>query len=490
MASLVLLLVFLAVMICVGIWGMRKTTTLNDFFLGGRSVGPWMSAFAYGTTYFSASVFIGFAGKQGWGFGPSALLIGIGNAVVGALAAWIILAKRTRRMTQNLDTMTMPEFLEARYGSDHIKMISAVIIFIFLLPYSASIFKGLGHLFESTFNISFDFALIILVVITGVYLVLGGYFAVTVTSFIQGIIMLVGAIIMLAVLIGKAGGLTEAIHTVNVNYQAHVPVAQQPSWLTVASLIFMTSVGSWGLPQMVQKFYAIKNVKVISKAAIITTVFSLVIGISAYGSGILSHVFMDLDTVPRLANGGINFDQIMPNLLAVKLPEALLAIIMLLILSASMSSLASLVLVSASSITVDLYKGYLHKDLDEKKSVTIMRILSTVFIFATYLISKLQLGFIVTMQSLSWGVLSGAFLAPYLLGIYSKKITKAAAYAGIYSGAGTAIILTMTMGAANSALAASIAIIVPFFVVPLVSAFTPKVESSIIEKAFANNTDD
>ena len=485
MASLVLLLVFLAVMICVGIWGMRKTATLNDFFLGGRSVGPWMSAFAYGTTYFSASVFIGFAGKQGWGFGPSALLIGIGNAIVGAFAAWFILGRRTRHMTQNLNTMTMPEFLEARFDSDHIKMIAAVIIFIFLLPYSAGIFKGLGHLFESTFHISFDFALIILVVITGIYLVLGGYFAVTVTSFIQGIIMLVGAALMLTVLIVKAGGLTQAIQTVNTNYPAHVPVAQQPSWLTVASLIFMTSVGSWGLPQMVQKFYAIKNEQVIPKAAIITTIFSLVIGITAYGSGILAHVFMSNDTVPRLANGGINFDQIMPNLLSTELPEALLAIIMLLILSASMSSLASLVLVSASSITVDLYKGYLHKDITEKGSVIMMRSLSVVFIFATYLISKLQLGFIVTLQSLSWGVLSGAFLAPYLLGIYSKKITKAAAYAGIYTGAGTAIILTMTMGAANSALAASIAIIVPFFVVPLVSAFTPKVDKAILDKAFA-----
>ncbi|MBO4759624.1 MAG: sodium transporter [Spirochaetaceae bacterium] len=488
MASLVLLLVFLAVMICVGIWGMRKTTTLNDFFLGGRSVGPWMSAFAYGTTYFSASVFIGFAGKQGWGFGPSALLIGIGNAIVGAFAAWFILGRRTRHMTQNLNTMTMPEFLEARFDSDHIKMIAAVIIFIFLLPYSAGIFKGLGHLFESTFHISFDFALIILVVITGIYLVLGGYFAVTVTSFIQGIIMLVGAALMLTVLIVKAGGLTQAIQTVNTNYDLHVPLAQQPSWLTVASLIFMTSVGSWGLPQMVQKFYAIKNEQVIPKAAIITTIFSLVIGVTAYGSGILAHVFMDNDTVPRLANGGINFDQIMPNLLSSQLPEALLAIIMLLILSASMSSLASLVLVSASSITVDLYKGYLHKDITEKGSVIMMRSLSVVFILATYLISKLQLGFIVTLQSLSWGVLSGAFLAPYLLGIYSKKITKAAAYAGLYTGAGTAIILTMTLGAANSALAASIAIIVPFFVVPVVSAFTPKVDSAILDKAFADNS--
>ena len=484
MASLILLLVFLVVMVVVGIWGMRKTSTLNDFFLVGRSCGPWMSAFAYGTTYFSAVVFIGFAGKQGWGFGFNALWIGVGNAILGAMLAWFLLAKRTRRMTQNLNTMTMPEFLEARYDSDHIKMIAAVLIFVFLLPYSASVFKGLGHLFESTFHISFDFALIILVGITGIYLVLGGYSAVTVTDFIQGFIMLGGTIAMVIVVVVKAGGFTEAITVAQANYEAHVPLAQQPSVLTIASLVFMTSFGTWGMPQMVQKFYAVKDEKVINKAAVITTIFALVIGVCAYFTGVLSHVFFDLETVPRLADGGINYDLIVPTLLTTYMPELLLALIMILVLSASMSTLASMILVSSSSITIDLYKGYLKKDVSEKTSVTMMRILSAIFILCSYLISKLQIGFIVTLMSLSWGVLSGAFMAPYILGIFSKKVTKAGAYAGLYSGVACAIILTLTMGAANSPLAASIAMVVPFIVVPIVSAFTPKVDEEIINKAF------
>ncbi|HQL05600.1 MAG TPA: sodium/solute symporter [Treponemataceae bacterium] len=484
MYSLILLLVFLLIMIAVGVWGMRKTSTLNDFFLGGRSIGPWVSAFAYGTTYFSAVVFIGFAGKQGWGFGLNAVLIGIGNALLGAMLAWLLFAKRTRRMTQNLNTMTMPEFLEARYNSDHMKMLAALLIFIFLLPYSASVFKGLGHLFETTFNISFDFALIILVAITGIYLVLGGYFAVTVTDFIQGFIMLAGAIGMVIVITYKAGGLGEAITTIKTNYEVHVPLAQQPSWITIASLIFMTSFGTWGLPQMVQKFYAIKNEQVIPKAALITTIFALIIGVSAYFTGAMSHVFFDLSTLPRLANGSINFDMIVPTLLSQQLPEALLAVIMLLVLSASMSTLASIILVSSSAITIDLYKGYLHKEVGEKQSLLMMRILSGVFILCSYLISKMQIGFIVTLMSLSWGVLSGSFMAPYILGIFSKKITKVGAYAGMYCGAGSAIILTMVLGAANSPLASSIAMIIPFIVVPVVSLFTKKVDPAVVEKAF------
>jgi len=486
MYSLVLLLAFLVVMIAVGVWGMKKTSTIGDFFLGGRTLGPWMSSFAYGTTYFSAVIFIGFAGKQGWGFGFNALWIGIGNAILGAFLAWFVLGKRTRRMTQRLNVMTMPEYLEARYGSAHLKMVAAVLIFIFLLPYSASVFKGLGHLFESTFHVSYDFALIVLVGITGIYLILGGYFAVTLTDFIQGFIMLAGAVIMVVVLVVKAGGPVDAIAAVAQSYPQHVPLDKQPSWLTIGSLIFMTSFGTWGLPQMVQKFYAIKDEKIVPRAAIITGVFALVIGVCAYSTGILSHAYFTNDTVPRLASGGVNFDLIVPTLLTAHLPEILLAVIMLLVLSASMSTLSSLILVSSSAITIDLYKGYLHPEVDDKKSLLMIRVLSGVFIICSFAISKMQIGFIVTLMSLSWGVLSGAFMAPYILGLFWKGVTKAGAYAGFVGGAATAIVLFFVLGPAQSPLASSIAMVVPFAIVPLVSLVTPKVDKKTIDAAFGS----
>ncbi|GHU98692.1 hypothetical protein FACS189483_07030 [Spirochaetia bacterium] len=205
--GVVFLIVFLAVMTGVGIWGMRKTKTLGDFFLGGRTLGPWVSAVAYGTSYFSAVIFIGFAGTQGWQFGLNALWIAVGNAVIGALAAWLVLARRTRRMTQNLDTMTMPEYLQERYGAKHLKPVAASIIFFFLLPYSASVFKGLGHLFEQVFGIPYDIALLVMIAFTGVYLILGGYFAIAITDFIQGIIMFFGAALMIIVLANQGAAI-------------------------------------------------------------------------------------------------------------------------------------------------------------------------------------------------------------------------------------------------------------------------------------------
>jgi SSS family solute:Na+ symporter len=482
--GVVFLVVFLALMTGIGIWGMRKTKTLGDFFLGGRTLGPWISAVAYGTSYFSAVIFIGFAGTQGWQFGLNALWIALGNAVIGAGAAWLVLARRTRRMTQNLDSMTMPEFLQERYGAKHIKPLAASVIFFFLLPYSASVFKGLGHLFEKGFGIPYDIALLIMIAFTGVYLILGGYFAIAVTDFIQGIIMFVGAAVMVLVISGEKGGLFEMFGAAAEAYAAHIPPEQRPSALTVISLVFMTSFGVWGLPQMTQKFYAIKNERVISKAAIVTTAFALVIGFAAYSTGAFAHVFFSLDTVPRNDAGAILYDLIVPTLLTARLPQLLLALILLLVLSASMSTLSSLVLVSSSAIAIDLYPSRVDAKTGKDRSVAMMRFLSAVFIVISYFISRFQIGIIVYLMSLSWGAVSGAFAAPYILGLYSRRVTKAGAYAGLFTGLVTMIALFFVFGSSRSPLAASISIMLPFIVVPAVSAFTRPPGRQLLERAF------
>jgi SSS family solute:Na+ symporter len=484
MIGISFLVVFLMVMTGIGIWGMRKTKTLGDFFLGGRTMGPWVSAVAYGTSYFSAVLFIGFAGTQGWQFGLNALWIALGNALIGALGAWLFLARRTRRMTQNLDTMTMPEYLQERYGAKHLKPVAASVIFFFLLPYSASVFKGLGHLFEAVFHIPYDMALLIMIVFTGVYLILGGYFAIALTDFIQGIIMFFGAMAMIGVLADQGGGFFEILAKVRENYPLHIPPERQPRILTIVSLVFMTSFGTWGLPQMTQKFYAIKNERVISKAAIVTTVFSLVIGFSAYLTGTFAHVFFTLDSVPKNEAGAVFYDRIVPALLTDHLPELLMALILLLVLSASMSTLSSLVLVSSSAVAIDLYPSRTNAKSGKDISVAMMRFLSAIFVIISYLISRFQFSFIVTLMSLSWGAVSGAFAAPYIYGLYWKRTTKAGAYTGLLSGLIIEILLFFILGTAHSPLAASCAMAVPFIMVPLVSLCTKAPEQSLLNRAF------
>ncbi len=481
MIAVILLSIFLIVMIAIGLWGMKKTSSLNDFFLGGRSIGPWVSAFAYGTTYFSAVLFIGFAGKLGWGFGLDVLWIAAGNTVFGALAAWLVLGKRTRRMTQNLEVMTMPEFLQERYQGKYLKMFSAVIIFVFLLPYSASVFKGLGHLFEVNFGISYDIALLIMIGITGIYLVLGGYFAITLTDFIQGIIMLLGCVALIAIMVGKGGGFSEVIGKITDNYAIHIPPGRGPGLLLLISLVFMTSFGTWGLPHMVQKFYAIKSESMINRAAIATTLFAFVVGFTAYFNGAMTHVFYS--ELPKV-NGMPAFDRLIPDMMTKQLPEGLMALILLLVLSASMSTLSSLVLVSSSSVAIDLYKGHVNPDISADNSLALMRFLSGLFIALSYFIARYELGFIVTLMSLSWGVVAGAFMAPYLYGLYWKRATRAGITVGMISGITVAISLFYILGPANSPIASSIAMLVPFAVIPLVSIFTTPPDKAHLDAAF------
>src|SRR5208283_2081065 len=202
--SLVVLYVF--VMLAVGYWCMQRTKNVGDFFLGGRTLGPWMSAFAYGTTYFSAVLFIGYAGKLGWGFGIYTLWLVVGNTLIGTFLAWKLLAARTHDMTVRLQVLTMPEFLRARYGSTTMQVIAAMVIFIFLVPYSASVYMGLSYLFEKALGLRYDEALIFLAVLTGLYLVMGGYLAVAISDFIRGIVEFVGVLMMVFLLASWKGG--------------------------------------------------------------------------------------------------------------------------------------------------------------------------------------------------------------------------------------------------------------------------------------------
>jgi SSS family solute:Na+ symporter len=477
MFAIIALTVFLMGMVIIGFWGMKKTTSLNDFFLGGRTIGPWISSFAYGTTYFSAVLFIGFAGSIGWGFGMKGLWVALGNAIGGSLLAWLVLGRRTRRMSQNLDVMTMPEFLHERFQGRYLKMISAIIIFVFLTPYSASVFKGLGHLFEACFHIPYDMALLIMIGITGIYLIMGGYFAVALTDFIQGLIMLVGATVMVLVLVAQGGGWAHVINTIPQNYLAHVPAAQQPSFWLLGALVFMTSFGTWGMPQMVQKFYAIKDEKMIYKAAVVTTLFCIVIAFSAYFTGAITHIFYAPETKPAV-------DQLIPDLLTKHLPEPLMIVILLLVLSASMSTLSSLVLVSASAIAIDLYKGHVNPKVSKENSLIMMRFLSGIFIAISFIIARYKFEVIVTLMSVSWGAVAGAFMAPFVYGLYWKRTTLAGVKTGMFTGLVLSVWLYFKLGSKLSPIAATIAILVPFIVIPLVSVFTRPPQKHLIDKSF------
>jgi len=485
MAKYLFLALFVVLMIITGIYSKKKVTNVQDFLLGGRKMGPWISAFAYGTTYFSAVIFIGYAGRIGWNFGVSSTWIGIGNAIFGSYLAWKVLASRTRKMTHDLNASTMPEFFEKRYDSKAMKVFSAVVIFVFLVPYTASVYQGLGYLFEQTFHVDFVYCMAAMAILTGIYLLLGGYVATAINDFIQGIIMIVGVILMLVFIIKspEVGGFGEGISRLG-DIKPDLATVFGGSPMKLLSLVVLTSFGTWGLPQMVHKFYAIKDENAIKKATIVSTLFALLIGGTAYFTGSFGRLFLG-NTLPVGDNGLANPDMVMPMVLDKALPDALLGIIIILVLSASMSTLASLVLVASSVISLDLVKGTLFPKADNRKIMLLMRVLCAVFVIVSFVVAVTPSA-ILSLMSFSWGTIAGAFLAPFLYGLYWKGTTKIGAWSGMIAGLicsiGGAIIFKMN--ADLSATIGAVSMAVSLLVVPVVSFVTEKYKKSHIEKVF------
>ena len=490
-----LLLAFFAVMVGIGLYCRKSAADVNGFVLGGRSVGPWLTAFAYGTSYFSAVVFVGYAGQFGWKYGIAATWAGIGNALLGSLLAWVVLGRRTRVMTQHLDSATMPQFFENRFQSRSLKLAASAIIFIFLIPYTASLYNGLSRLFGMAFHVDYAVCVIAMAVLTGVYVIAGGYMATAINDFIQGIIMIVGIIAVVGAVIKSQGGFLAALD--GLARVSDPTVSDTPGVFAsffgpdpvgLLGVVLLTSLGTWGLPQMVQKFYAIRSEKAIDKGTIISTVFAAIVAGGCYFLGGFGRLFSD--QVDVAANG---YDSIVPTMLE-GLSTVLIAVVVILVLSASMSTLSSLVLASSSTLTLDFIKDTIVKDMDEKRQILTMRLLIVVFIAISVVLAIVQyrsnVTFIAQLMGVSWGALAGAFLAPFLYGLYWKKTTRGACWvsflfstvvmlANIFLGKYFPTLLQSPINAGAFCMLAGL------IIVPVVSLVTPRLPQGQIDRIFA-----
>ena len=493
--KVILLLAYFAVMIGIGLYCRKNATDVNGFVLGGRSVGPWLTAFAYGTSYFSAVVFVGYAGQFGWKYGIAATWAGIGNAVIGSLLAWVILGRRTRIMTQHLDSATMPQFFGERYSSKALKIAASVIIFVFLIPYTASLYNGLSRLFGMAFDIDYSVCIILMAVLTAIYVIAGGYMATAINDFIQGIIMLFGiSTIILAVLKSKGGFMAalDGLARVTDETVSTTPGVFAsffgPDPLNLMFVVILTSLGTWGLPQMVQKFYAIKDEESIKKGTIISTIFALVVAGGCYFLGGFGRLFSD--QIDVVANG---YDSVIPTMLQ-NLSPILIALVVILVLSASMSTLSSLVIASSSTLTIDFLKDNFVKDMSDKKQVLSIRILVVVFIAISAIIALVQykssVTFIAQLMGISWGALAGAFLAPFLYSLYWKGTTKIACWVSFIFGVGLMLLDMLAPACLPEIMRSpincgSIAMLAGLVIVPVVRLFTPKPDKTLVDETFA-----
>ena len=500
--KILLTVIFICVMVFVGIYSRKQAKSVDGFVLGGRTVGPWLTAFAYGTSYFSAVVFVGYAGQFGWKYGLSSTWIGVGNAVIGSLLAWLVLGRRTKLMTQHIESRTMPDFFGTRFQSQGLRVTASVIAFVFLIPYTAGVYKGISTLFEMGFGIDYQYCVIFMAIFTAVYVILGGYKATAMNDFIQGIIMLFGIVTVIAAVLNTQEGLAAA-----VDKMAQLPADGDPAvngefaslfgpdpW-NLLGVVILTSLGTWGLPQMVGKFYSITDEKAIKRGTIISTVFAFVVAGGCYFLGGFGRLF---GMPPVLPSGKLDFDAIVPSML-VTLPDFIIALVVLLVLSASMSTLASLVLTSSSTMTLDLIyrdkkalpgevqEGTIDDEVSEKvehRKVVVMRVLIVFFIVISLLIALNPPTFIAQLMGISWGALAGAFLAPFMLGLYWKNVTTASVWACFVWGVGFTVVNMVLGNPINPINCGAIAMLGGFPIVWLVSLLTPKMPRKIVNDIF------
>ncbi len=507
--KIVMLLAFFGVMIYVGFYCRKHSTDVNGFVLGGRNVGPWLTAFAYGTSYFSAVIFVGYAGQFGWKFGIASTWVGIGNAMIGSLLAWVILGRRTRIMTQALSSATMPDFFGKRYSASSLKVAASIIIFIFMIPYTASLYNGLSRLFNMAFpDVDYAVFVVIMAVLTAVYVIVGGYMATAVNDFIQGIVMLIGIVAVIGAVLnidgrGLMGSMVE-LSKQSGAVEGHGQVQGifssffGPAPLDLLGVVILTSLGTWGLPQMIGKFYAIKSEGAIHKGTIISTVFAIIVAGGCYFLGGFGRLFSDQIPVNAKGVPAAGYDSIIPTMLS-NLTPFLIAVVIILVLSASMSTLSSLVLTSSSTMTLDLLKGRIVKNMDEKKQLAIMRVLIVVFIVISAVLAIIQknsnVAFIAQAMGVSWGAMAGAFLAPFMYGLYWKRAPAGGCWASmIFSSVFMIIdmlvnlqVLNWNLGFLASPInAGAFCMIAGLVIVPLVSLITKAPAKDDVDRLFAS----
>ena len=491
-----LLVLFFTVTIFIGLHFRKKATNVSDFVLGGRNVGPWLSAFSFGATYFSAVVFVGFAGQFGWRFGTAAVWIGLGNAFVGSLMAWFILGRRTRVMTNHLGSATMPEFFGSRYFSPALKIGASIIVFIFMIPYTASLYNGLSRLFSMAFGVPFEYCIIAMGILTAIFVVAGGYFATAVNDFIQGIVMLGGIAAIIAVVLRDNGGFTAAIDSLaRINDPAVSPGAYTsffgPEPITLLGVVILTSLGTWGLPQMVARFYSIKSEKMITKGAIVSTAFAVIIAGGSYFIGSFGRLYADVVEVN--AYGDVIYDSIVPTILS-GFSDFMIGIVIVLVFAASISTLSSLVMTSASTLTLDFLKGHIVKKMSDKRQLFVIRALIIVFIIISSVIAIVQytggITFIAQLMGISWGAMAGSFLAPFLYGLYWKRVSAASVWCCFIFSIALMILNILFRSAFPTILqspinAGALTLLAGLVIVPLVSVFTKAPDKAVVDDCFS-----
>ena len=467
-----ILLAYLAALVVVGFITGRRTKSVEDFYIGGRQIGPWVTALSFVAAYFSSVVIIG-GGGFGYMFGMSTLWIGAINVLLGCTAAWIVLGPRIRLFTQRLKTMTVPGFIGERFQSDFACIFSALIIVLFMIIYNVSILKGMGHIFEVLMNIPYVYGVLISCVIILFYVSVGGYLAVVWTSFIQAWVMGIGLIVLTVFTVQKVGGISavnSALASVDPGL-LHTPGIW--GWPGLLSFALIVSFGVWGMPQLVVRFYSIRNLKVLKIGTVVATVGTCMALLPYFNGAIARTLFPSLSS-PDLA---------IPTLVKNILSPFGAAIVLAGVVAAGMSTFSSVLIILSSSMVQDLIGKGMKKTINKEKSLFWGKMGSIVIGFISLVIALKPPALVLTLTAFAWAVIASTTLWPILFGIYWKRATKWGCAASMVGGCVTAL-LWMAAGKPFGIHGFIPGIVVGFLLMVLVSYGTPRFSQEHIKRVW------
>ena len=450
------MVLFASVFIFLGYLGYKKTKTVEDYFVAGRKMGALLIAFSYGATFISAVALIGFSGIASV-YGHSILWLAFLNVFVGIFIAFVVYGLRTRKMGLSLNAMTLPELLGNRFNSVKLQQASGLIIGIFMVAYTSAVFLAIASLFQVTFGIPYWLCVVVFTLVVGIYLIVGGLYAVMWTHAVQAIVMLVGMIILMVGIYTMLGGIGPA-HEAAAGLTPEMlksigspaatqapngltsmpPVLSQP-FMMVLTLIFGVGIGVLAQPQLITRYLTAKNEKALRLAVPYGGIFILLMTFTAFSIGPLCNVLMYQNNImyPTKEVAGVmvaNPDAVIPTIINELFPSWFILIFLFAILAAAMSTAAALFHTAGASIGRDVYEKSLKRKISPEKSIFITRIATFAIVIATLIISLNPLDVVAYMTAFFFGLMACTFLAPYTLMLYWKKTNRTGVWVGMLGG--------------------------------------------------------
>lgn len=426
------LLCYLVATVYIGYIAYKRSVTLEDFYLGGRKIGPWALAFTYVATWNSAVTYIGFPGMA-YKFGMAMVASGVLSAIFAGFGGWMLLANKLKHQAQYLGALTVPEFIELRYKSHFARILSTVAILIFTCVYLVAQYAGMGYIMELYLGLPYLYSIMILSVVMALYTAIGGYLAVVWTDLLSGLIMTALSAFLFIFCLFKFGGWT-SIYTTTAQTMgvAYNEVPGLLGGLAFTYLAFYT-LGSLGSPQLIVRFFSFKDKRVWKYSLVLMAiVLAMQTPFMAF-TGICARVAEVRGMIPTGVIGA-NSDYTMPAFMIHVAPFFVSVLFLVAVVAAAMSTANSILLVAGTAFARDFLQKGIRLNISDEQVKKITSISVLVITFITAMMSMRKLPMVVLISAMQLTICGAAFMPCLILGVWWKGGTKSAAVASIATG--------------------------------------------------------